>query len=748
MSDASEQVENGSAPLPRQFASLAEYVLAVAERVRASKQLDERKKNIFAGRLGLLNAKKKKTLGKIGSELGLTRERVRQVAAKLKAEVFSKEGKAMFAEFVDGANEIFSRHNWVVKSKDLVKELNEAYDWSGTTAFSVRRLLGYCGIKIEDNASGRDAWMDGGRVGKRYETFLRLLEDENVPIESLALEEVSKNADSLGLEGITEDEYMFFVQRVIEKKVMPRRLKLFFKLRCGMDVGDAAARRYVEARALRKAGMRGLTHAELVDACREIDPSVDIGGEQQAQSDADQNQKYDMDGTGARLLIYDFGDATHERRYSLDVFFKDEELIRVVEEAGNGLRKHMEANSLGAASITRLVDEINDCLPEPYASEELPSACIYWLMREHNVAGLRYYGHPHVAHPDILDENGHAPEKALGWVAYEYFSVAGYQTATWGQVSDFCEMMLGMNRTIAAATVVKSVVGERVVVKGENKYMLKPPDETVDAPNVLLGGGKIDSELSFARPKLPLGMVLGEDGKARNFSTYVRLFLLELAKSGYAFTEDEEHELADPGWCGANLGPNKAVFVRAEPGSTRPSHGYWRVTYRVGKTDYWVNGYWSDRHKGLFDQWAQALAGRAGFEFEPYEIQYEEPQDKKPKGPPPLFENLELFMPTGSPPPQNDEDPSCGGLFFMGNPEESEAEDQLEESADYLQMALSAFERRHWAKGLVYAAKTDMADARLQYYMGYCCENGFGTDQDLDAALEWYRKSAKSSLRR
>ena len=83
---------------------------------------------------------------------------------------------------------------------------------------------------------------------------------------------------------------------------------------------------------------------------------------------------------------------------------------------------------------------------------------------------------------------------------------------------------------------------------------------------------------------------------------------------------DEETELADPGWCGVHLGPQKAVFLRAAPGSSRPSTKYWRVTYRVGYTDYWVNSGWLDKYKHRFDQWAQALAQRAGFTFEPYAI--------------------------------------------------------------------------------------------------------------------------------
>ena len=705
--DGAENAKGGELS-PSQFDSLSEYVLAVAERTCTTCQLDGRRVKILSDRLGLLNVRREKTLEEMGAELEVSRERVRQISSKLESGLFSGNGKAMFARFVDNVKEIFARHNWVIKSEDLADEVNAAYGWSGTTAFSVRRLLGYCGITIEHNDSGRDAWMSGGWIENRYGIFLKHLNDESVPIASLAQDEVLKNADALGLEGMSEDEYRFLVQRAFDRDLRASgenksRWSLFLKLRCGMDVGDAAMRRYSVARALRKVGMNGLSHAELADTCWKID-SVDIGDEHLLKADANPLEKFDMDGTGARLLIYDFGDATHERRYSLDVFFKDENLIRVVKEAGNGLRKHMEENSLGAASITRLVDEINDCLPEPYASVGLPSACVYWLMREHNVAGLKYFGHPNVAHPDILDSNGSAPEMALGWVVYEYFSKAGYKTATWGQVQDFCEVMLGMNRTVASGSVMQWVMRERVV-DCEGLYRLNPPDDTIDVPNVLLKGGKIDSELSFVRSKIPLGMELDDNGKALNFSTYVRLFLLALAKSDYAFTEDEERNHADSGWCGENLGPNKAVFVRAELGSIRPNMGYWRVTYRVGKADYWVNSSWPDKYKGLFDDWAQAIAEQAGFEFEPYEIQSVTTIDEAS--------------------------------------ESNEKEEKKCHDAECIEKALEAFEAGRWEAGLSFAEDADIEDARIQYWMGYCFEHGKGAAQNLKEAFRCYKNSAE-----
>ena len=610
---------------PGRFGSLSEFVMAVAQ--TTCKKIDERGAKIMSDYMGLLNVEGKKTLEEVSKEFGLTRERVRQISAKFESCMFSASGKAKLAEFVQCASSIFEQRNGVVKKGEIAAGLNAAYPaWTGTTEFSALRLLGFCGVKIETNDSGRLAWMTGGRIVQRYATFLNLLDDEKIPLESLTSEAVLNNADALGLAGITEDEYMFLVYRAFDKDCQARgenksRWALFLKLRCGLPVGDAAKRRYVVTRVLRSAGARGLTYSELVDACRAIDPAVDIGTEANLKSDADKNQQYNLDGTGVGLLIYDYGDKTHERRYSLDVFFEDTELVGMLMDAGDQLRRHMEANSVGAANITKLVDELNDCLPERYAADGLPSACVYHLMWKHNAGGLKYYDHPNVAHPDIVDANGgKVPEMAISWVVYEYFLCAGHETATSAQLADFCDVILGLDRVIAKATVLPNVMGEKVIVDGEERYKLKRPVDGIEEPNLLLDGGKIDAELTFSSPRLPLGMKMDESGRALNFSTYVRLFLMELAKSGYAFTEDEERELADPGWCYQNLGSGKAVFVRAEPDSTRPSISYWRVTYRVGKTAYWVSRSWRDECKHLFDKWASDISVRAGFAFKPYEM--------------------------------------------------------------------------------------------------------------------------------
>ena len=69
-------------------------------------------------------------------------------------------------------------------------------------------------------------------------------------------------------------------------------------------------------------------------------------------------------------------------------------------------------------------------------------------------------------------------------------------------------------------------------------------------------------------------------------------------------------------------------------------------------------------------------------------------------------------------------------------------DDDVEEMSS-IDEAMQAFENKHWAMGMVLAEKTDLADARIQYYMGYCYENGLGTGKDYDKAKMWYAKAGE-----
>ena len=57
--------------------------------------------------------------------------------------------------------------------------------------------------------------------------------------------------------------------------------------------------------------------------------------------------------------------------------------------------------------------------------------------------------------------------------------------------------------------------------------------------------------------------------------------------------------------------------------------------------------------------------------------------------------------------------------------------------------AIEAFEGRVWAMGIVLAEKTDMKNAEIQFYMGFCREHGYAIEKDYGEAVDWYKKAAE-----
>ena len=57
--------------------------------------------------------------------------------------------------------------------------------------------------------------------------------------------------------------------------------------------------------------------------------------------------------------------------------------------------------------------------------------------------------------------------------------------------------------------------------------------------------------------------------------------------------------------------------------------------------------------------------------------------------------------------------------------------------------AIEAFKGKHWAMGVVLAEKTDMENAEIQFYIGFCCEHGYGIEKNYGEAVDWYKKAAE-----
>ncbi len=58
--------------------------------------------------------------------------------------------------------------------------------------------------------------------------------------------------------------------------------------------------------------------------------------------------------------------------------------------------------------------------------------------------------------------------------------------------------------------------------------------------------------------------------------------------------------------------------------------------------------------------------------------------------------------------------------------------------------AKEAFENDEWTKGVLMAKQTDMSDAGLQMWVGYCYDEGKGVEKSVVKAFKWYKKAAEN----
>lgn len=65
------------------------------------------------------------------------------------------------------------------------------------------------------------------------------------------------------------------------------------------------------------------------------------------------------------------------------------------------------------------------------------------------------------------------------------------------------------------------------------------------------------------------------------------------------------------------------------------------------------------------------------------------------------------------------------------------------DSDDPTDKALKAFNDEDWALGYKLSKDADKSNREIQFYLGVCCENGYGCAKNLSEAAQWYLKSAR-----
>lgn len=105
--------------------------------------------------MGLLGSSSVATLDVTGKALGVTRERVRQVAKKISERVFISPPIKPFSDVVDYVREMFKAKDWRLPAAELETGLGAAFGWKDVSSFNVCRLMAYHGYAIVELPEGQ-----------------------------------------------------------------------------------------------------------------------------------------------------------------------------------------------------------------------------------------------------------------------------------------------------------------------------------------------------------------------------------------------------------------------------------------------------------------------------------------------------------------------------------------------------------------------------------------------------------------
>jgi hypothetical protein len=196
------------------------------------------------------------------------------------------------------------------------------------------------------------------------------------------------------------------------------------------------------------------------------------------------NKNQYLDGIETIAICLCRGGKGCESRYALNTFFKDDETVTVLKNAGEAIRKYIEETGLGVVNVYKFWNKYNDELSE---EKRLPMTGFYMMMRDIKAGGLCYDEYPCVSYEgmDVL-------QHVFWWELYQYFQRCGYNRVRRTQITSFLIEEIGMEPKIAASYVYQTM-GLR---KGDNKmdvfYEINRPPLQGKEPRVLLDSLKKD----------------------------------------------------------------------------------------------------------------------------------------------------------------------------------------------------------------------------------------------------------------
>ncbi len=584
--------------------------------------------------MALQDCSEKKSLAAIGDELGLTRERVRQIALSMETYLKSLAVLGSFVSFTAPVARYIDENGSFVESAALTCFIDALFSWQGSFAVPVVEFLRISGFDITLNEDGIVALGFMTNHKPRYDAFIRYVNTYKGRIGNLSYDEMVQVAAANGFDKLGELEYRFYVRYgmakrveikrkngkrklVLKRDITSLRAKQYFGITYSIAYGirkpnKAPFRREVMLALLEEAGYKGLTVDEVFEKAQERAPDLEwtIDSVRGTLSGG-----LMLDGTGVKAIPYERGRVNGDKtRFTLTKFFNDAKTKSVLEQAALDIKSYMEESGFGVVSIWRTWRNYRDKTPR-----YLPKLGFYALMREFSSGGLNYTLYPRVAHPTISK-----CEKAYQWELFQYFTYCGRKSATSFECLSFFVDCLGIDPVIASATVFPAT-GMKHVSDDETDLMpLKMPKTIGIVPQVLLNSVKSDPSLSrLSKPDRHCiaSCCLDENGRAFTMSVYVRLFLRDLEASGCALSHDDVACLSDPGWCRSNLKIPRQFLWPAGYGERPTKHKMWREPYSFGGESYYINCDWEVRSKSAFDAWAADIAARVGIKFIPYDLE-------------------------------------------------------------------------------------------------------------------------------
>ena len=191
---------------PSDFPSFAAYVRHFLE---DRFDLSGNRAVVLRDYMALQDCSEKKSLAAVGDEIGLTRERVRQIALRMEKHLKSLDVLGSFASFTVPVATYIDENGSFVESATLTRFIDKTFSWQGTLAVPVVELLRIVGFDIALDEDGIVALGFTTKHKPRYDAFIRYVNAHKGRIGSLSYDEMAKVASANGFDRLGKLEYRF-----------------------------------------------------------------------------------------------------------------------------------------------------------------------------------------------------------------------------------------------------------------------------------------------------------------------------------------------------------------------------------------------------------------------------------------------------------------------------------------------------------------------------------------------------------